>query len=128
MATNVKLRKDSKKENKDRRPYAIARYIRITSDKVRSVLDLIRGKDYFMAIAILENCPKSAALPIKKALMSAGANAEVNSGLDKSNLYVAECFANAGPTLKRIVPRARGSADRILKRTSHIHVILDEKA
>ena len=86
---------------------------------------MIRGKNYFDALAILENTPKAASLPVKKLLDSAAANAEVNKGMSKDDLYVAEIFADNGPTLKRVMPRAQGRAFRILKRTSHITVILD---
>jgi large subunit ribosomal protein L22 len=102
MATNTAKRKELKIQNKDRRPFAIAKYIRIAPGKVDIVLDLIRGKNYPVAVAILLNCPKSAALPVRKCLESAGANAEVNLGLDKENLFVAECYTGQGPTLKRI--------------------------
>ncbi|MBP5466450.1 MAG: 50S ribosomal protein L22, partial [Clostridia bacterium] len=80
------------------------------------------------AIAILENTPKSASDPIKKVVMSAAANAEHNLGMDKDNLFVAECYADQGPTLKRVRPVSKGRAYRILKRTSHITVVLDAKA
>ena len=115
-------------ENKDRRPRAIAKHVRISPYKVRVVLDIIRGKGYEQAVAILENTPKSASEPIKKVLMSAAANAENNLGMSKDNLFVAACFADQGPTLKRVMPRAQGRAFRILKRTSHITVVLDAKA
>ena len=115
-------------ENKDRRPRAIAKHVRISPYKVRIVLDIIRGKDYVQALAILENTPKSASEPIKKVLMSAAANAENNLGMSKDNLFVAACFADQGPTLKRVMPRAQGRAFRILKRTSHITIVLDAKA
>ena len=107
---------------------AVARYIRISPFKVRIVLNIIRGKSYRDALAILENTPKAASLPIKKVLMSAGANAENNFGLNKDDLFVQACFADQGPTLKRVRPRAQGRAFRILKRTSHITVVLSAKA
>ena len=115
-------------ENKDRRPRAIAKHVRISPYKVRIVLDIIRGKNYREAVAILENTPKSASLPIKKVLMSAAANAENNLGYSKDNLFVAACYADQGPTLKRVMPRAQGRAFRILKRTSHITIVLDARA
>ena len=115
----------ARKENKDQRTFAVAKYIRISPSKVRIVIDLIRGKNYFDALAILENTPKAASHPVKKLLNSAAANAEVNKGMSKDDLYVAEIFADNGPTLKRVMPRAQGRAFRILKRTSHITVILD---
>ena len=128
MAKNLREKTAKIAENKDRRPKAVARYVRISPFKVRIVLDIIRGKGYREAVAILENTPKSASEPIKKVLMSAAANAENNLGLSKDNLYVAACFADQGPTLKRVMPRAQGRAFRILKRTSHITVVLDAKA
>ena len=125
MATRVREKSLARKQNADKRPKAVAKYIRISPSKVRIVIDLIRGKNYFDALAILENTPKAASLPVKKLLNSAAANAEVNKGMSKDDLYVAEIFADNGPTLKRVMPRARGRAFRILKRTSHITVILD---
>ena len=128
MAKNLREKTARIAENKDRRPRAVAKHVRISPYKVRIVLDIIRGKDYRTALAILENTPKSASEPIKKVLMSAGANAENNLGMSKDNLFVAACYADQGPTLKRVMPRAQGRAFRILKRTSHITVILDAKA
>ena len=128
MAKNLREKTAKIAENKDRRPRAVAKHVRISPYKVRIVLDIIRGKGYREAVAILENTPKSASEPIKKVLMSAAANAENNLGMSKDNLYVAACFADQGVTLKRIMPRAQGRAFRILKRTSHITVILDAKA
>ena len=104
MAKNMREKTARIAENKDRRPRAIAKHVRISPYKVRIVLDIIRGKGYREAVAILENTPKSASEPIKKVLMSAGANAENNLGLSKDNLYVAACYADQGPTLKRVMP------------------------
>lgn len=103
------------------------KYARISPRKVKIVLDLIRGKDAAMAMAILKNTPRSASEYLIKLLNSAIANAENNFHMDPSKLYVAECYANAGPTLKRIMPRAKGSADRILKRTSHVTIVVKER-
>lgn len=128
MAKRMKEKTARIAENKDRRPKAIAKHVRISPFKVRIVLDIIRGKGYREAVAILENTPKSASEPVKKVLMSAAANAEHNLGLSKDNLFVAACYADQGPTLKRVMPRAQGRAFRILKRTSHITVVLDAKA
>lgn len=128
MATRSKAKALVRAENKDRRPKAIAKYIRISSSKVHVVLDLIRGRDYNEAVAILKTTAKAATEPVLKCLNSAAANAEVNNGMNKDNLYVAECFADQGPTLKRMQPVSRGRGYRILKRTSHITVILDERA
>ncbi|MBR1747473.1 MAG: 50S ribosomal protein L22 [Clostridia bacterium] len=112
-------------ENADRRPHATAKYIRISPYKVRAVLDLIRGKSYREAVAILENLNKSSSEPILKVVKSAGANAENNLSMNTDELYVAECYADQGPTLKRYIAKAHGRAGGLLKRTSHITVILD---
>lgn len=128
MATRSKAKALVRAENKDRRPKAIAKYIRISPSKVHIVLDLIRGVDYKDAVAILKTTNKAAAEHVLKCLNSAAANAEVNLGMNKDNLYVAECFADQGPTLKRMQLVSRGRGYRILKRTSHITVILDERA
>ncbi|MBR2327273.1 MAG: 50S ribosomal protein L22 [Clostridia bacterium] len=105
---------------------AILRYARISPRKVKIVMDLIRGKDITEAIAIVRNVPKAASPLLEKLLKSAAANASVKE-MDGTKLYVAECFVCPGPTLKRIMPRAKGSANRILKRTSHLTVVLREK-
>lgn len=128
MAKNMKEKTARIAENKDRRPKAIAKHVRISPYKVRIVLDLIRGKNYREAVAILENTPKAASEPIKKVLMSAAANAEHNLGMSRDNLFVAVATADQGPTLKRVMIRARGRTFRILKRTSHITIVLDAKA
>ncbi len=91
------------------------------------VLDAIRGKDVTTALAVLEYNPRYASGIIKKLLESAIANAENNNGMNAENLYIAECYANKGPTMKRIRPRAQGRAYRIEKRMSHITVVLDER-
>ena len=128
MATRSKAKALLRDQNKDRRPKAIAKYIRISPSKVHVVLDLIRGKRYSDAVAILKTTQKAASEPVLKCLNSAAANAEVNLGMSKDTLFVAECFADQGPTLKRMQPVSRGRGYRILKRTSHITVILDERA
>ena len=106
---------------------AYLKYARISPRKVQIVLDLIRGKDAGTAMAILKNTPKSASEYLIK-LKSAIANAENNFGMDVSKLYVSECFVCPGPTLKRLLPRAKGSADRLLKRSSHVTIALKERA
>ncbi len=106
---------------------AYLKYARISPRKVKIVLDLIRGKDVGVAMGILKNTPKSASEYLIKLLKSAIANAETNFHMDVSKLYVSECFVCPGPTLKRIMPRAKGSADRILKRTSHVTLALKER-
>ena len=106
---------------------AYLKYARISPRKVKIVLDLIRGKDAGTAMAILKNTPKAASEYLIKLLGSAIANAEHNFDMDVSKLYVSECFVCPGPTLKRIMPRAQGRADRILKRTSHVTIVLKER-
>ena len=94
---------------------------------MKVVIDLIRGKSVNEALGILMYTPKAAAEPVLKLLKSAIANAENNMNLSADDLYVAEVFADQGPTLKRFRPRAQGRASRIRKRTSHITIILDQK-
>ena len=102
--------------------------VRIAPRKVQIVLDLIRGKDVEMAAAILKNTPKRGAEILEKVLASAVANAENNHNMDKSKLYVSKCFVTPGShMLKRVMPRGKGRANRILKRTSHITVEVAEK-
>ncbi|MDY3257599.1 MAG: 50S ribosomal protein L22 [Ruminococcus callidus] len=106
---------------------AYLRNERIAPRKVKIVLDLIRNKPVDVALATLELTPKAASPIVAKLLKSAIANAENNNGMSRDELYVSECYVNAGPTLKRIMPRAKGSAFRILKRTSHITIAVSEK-
>ena len=127
MAKRIREKAAARQESADKRPRAVAKYVRISPDKVRVVLDVIRGAGYTEAVAILKSTRKAACEPLLKVLNSAAANAENNLNMSKSELYVAECYANAGPILKRVRPRAKGSASRINKRTSHITVILDTK-
>ena len=101
-------------------------YARISSRKVKIVIDMIRNKPVGEAMGILKNTPKAASELLIKLLNSAAANAENNPNMDKNNLYVAEVYANQGPTLKRVRPRAQGRAFRIRKRTSHITIVLKE--
>ena len=103
------------------------KYARISPRKVSIVLDLIRGKDVDEALGILKNTRKAASEYLIKLVASAAANAEHNFSMDKSKLYVSECFVCPGPTLKRIMPRAQGRAFRIFKRTSHITLAVKEK-
>ena len=111
----------------DTRPSAKLSYARVSVQKACFVLDAIRGKDVQSALAILEYNPRYASSIIKKLLESAIANAENNNGMNAENLYVAACFANKGPTMKRVKPRAQGRAYRIEKRMSHITIVLDER-
>ncbi len=113
--------------NRETRPSAKVSYARVSVTKACFVLDSIRGKDVQTALAILSYNPRYASTVIEKLLKSAIANAENNNGLKSEDLYIAECYANKGPTMKRIHPRAQGRAYRIEKRTSHITIVLDEK-
>ncbi|WP_457920572.1 50S ribosomal protein L22 [Pseudobacteroides cellulosolvens] len=106
---------------------AVLKYARISSRKVKIVIDLIKNKNLEEAYGILRFTPKAASSILLKLMKSAEANAVTNNGLDKEDLYVAEAYATQGPTLKRIMPRAQGRANRINKRTSHITVVLKEK-
>ena len=128
MATRSREKTAKRRENADKRPRAIARYIRVSSRKVKIVIDLIRGKSVKEAEAILRYTPKAATEPVLKLLNSAVANAENNLELNRDDLYVAEVYANQGPTLMRYRPRAHGRASRIRKRTSHITIVLDQQA
>ncbi len=125
MATRQREKALKRNEQKDKRPKAIARYVRISSRKVKIVIDLIRGKRVGEALAIIRNTPKAASEVLEKVINSAVANAQNNLDMDPEELYIAEVYANQGPTLKRYRPRAQGRAGRIRKRTSHITVILD---
>ena len=106
---------------------ATLKYARISSRKVKIVADLIKGKDINEALAILKYTPKASSEMLEKLLKSAIANAENNHHMAHEKLYVADIFANQGPTLKRIRPAAKGSAVRIRKRTSHVTIILKER-
>ena len=112
---------------KDERPKAIAKFVRVSDTKARIVLDEIKGKPAVTAVAMLKYSPRYASSVCLKVLESAMANAENNLGMDVSNLYVEEVFANQGPTMKRIRPRAKGRAYRINKKSSHISIILNER-
>ncbi|MDD3242280.1 MAG: 50S ribosomal protein L22 [Eubacteriales bacterium] len=128
MATRQKTKTAKRQETAEKRPHATARYIRISSSKVKIVIDLIRGKQVDEALTILRFTPKAASPEVEKVLRSAIANAENNLEMNRDELYVADIRADQGPTLKRYRPRSRGMANPILKRTSHISVILDRKA
>ena len=106
---------------------AVAKTIRIAPRKTRLIIDLIRGKSVSEAYAILANQPQKAARVIEKVLKSAAANAVNNNKMEQKNLYVKEAYVNEGPTLKRYLPRAKGSANSLLKRTSHITIVLGER-
>jgi len=115
------------KENKEKRPHAHHKFARISDRKARIVLEQIKGKGVVEAQAILQYSPRYGAFLIGKVLKSAAANAEENHGMDEGDLFVQEVVANQGPTLKRIQPRAKGRANRINKKMSHITIILNER-
>ncbi len=107
--------------------HATLKYARISSRKVKIVADLIKGKDINEALAILKYTPKASSEMLEKLLKSAIANAENNHNMAHEKLYVADIYANQGPTLKRIRPAAKGSAVRIRKRTSHVTIVIKER-
>ena len=106
---------------------ASAKYIRISPRKVRLIMDEIRGRKVEDALNMLSFSPQKGGRIIKKLINSAVANAQQNSGTDVDKLYIHRIYADEGPTLKRFSPRAQGRATRILKRTCHLTVILNEK-
>ena len=119
--------KRERNAQKDTRPSATLSYARVSVQKACFVLDAIRGKDLQTALGIVTYNPRYASSLVKKLLESAAANAENNNGMDPAKLYVEECYANQGPIMKRVRPRAQGRAYRIEKRMSHITIVLDEK-
>ena len=121
------IKRERNENQKDTRPSAKLSYARVSVQKACYVLDAIRGKDVETAIGILTYNPRYASSIILKLLQSAVANAENNNNMDVSKLYIAECYAGSAPTMKRIKPRAQGRAYRILKRNSHITIVLDER-
>jgi large subunit ribosomal protein L22 len=126
MAKRIREKAQKRIENKDKRPFAIAKHIRISPSKMNLTLSTIRGKDVSEALAILKFLPNGASEVAYKVLASAIANAENNKGYSREELVVSEAYATPGPTLKRMWPRSHGSADRILKRTCHVTVKLDK--
>ena len=121
------IKRNRNRDNRETRPFAKLSYARIPVQKACFVMDAIRGKYVETALAILQYNPRYASSVIYKLLSSAVANAENNKGMNRTNLYVAECTASNGPIMKRIQPRAQGRAYRINKRMSHLTVILDER-
>ena len=105
---------------------AVAKYVRISPQKVRLIMDEVRGRKVDEALKLLSFSPQKGARLLKKLIDSAVANAEANSEIDVDNLFIKKAFADEGPTMKRFRPRAMGRATRIRKRTSHLTVILDE--
>ena len=121
------LKRERNEQQRDLRPKAHARFVRVSATKAKIVLDQIKGKDLQTATAILLYSPRYASDVILKVLKSAAANAENNLGMNPNQLFVVEAIANQGPTLKRIKPESKGRAYKILKRTSHITIVLNEK-
>ncbi|EYB68493.1 50S ribosomal protein L22 [Deinococcus phoenicis] len=121
-------KKQRKQQQKLRRPgYAVAKYVRMSPRKVRLVVDVIRGKSVAEAEDLLRFIPKSASEPVAKVLKSAKSNAVNNDEMLEDRLVIKAAYVDAGPTLKRLIPRARGSANIIKKRTSHITIIVGER-
>lgn len=127
MAKRIREKTAKLQANKDTRPMASVKYVGIGASKVGIVLDTVRGKSYDEAVGILSALPNASAEIVLKLINSAAANAENNKGMNKHDLYIAEIFAGQGPTMKRSMAAGKGSANRILKRTSHIKVVLDVK-
>lgn len=107
--------------------YAIARHVRMSPTKVRRVIDLVRGMDVKDALVALKFAPQAASEPVYKVVASAVANAETSEGMRSDDLYISKAFVDEGVTLRRIRPRAKGSASRILKRGSHITVVVEPR-
>ena len=107
--------------------YAIARHVRMSPTKVRRVVDVVRGMDVNEALAVLKFAPQAASDPVYKVVASAASNAENAESLRVDDLFISQAFVDEGVTLRRIRPRAKGSASRILKRGSHITVVVEPK-
>ena len=105
---------------------AVEKFIRISSRKIRYVVELVKNKSVEEAMDILLLTPKRAATAVRKAIQSAAANATENHGMNEDDLYISKIFINEGPTLKRFKPRAKGRATRIRNRTSHIVVYVTD--
>ena len=125
----AKKAKEEKKAEAPKKPAptearAIAKNVRITPRKARLVIDLVRGKDVEEALGILANTNKAASEPVAKLIKSAAANAVNNFGMDENSLYIAQIWANDGLRMKRYLPRAKGSASGLVKRNSHLTVVV----
>ena len=128
MAQRIREKAELLNQNKDTRPYASVRYVRLSPTKAKIVIDTVRGKSYDDAVAILSNMPHEAAAILLKVVKSAGANAENNKGLNVHDLYLAEIILGQGPTrVNKINFQGRGRTSRITTRTSHIKVVLGVK-
>ena len=125
----VKAKKEEKKAEAPKKPAptearAIAKNVRLTPRKARLVIDLVRGKSVKEALGILANTNKAASEPVTKLIKSAAANAVNNFGMDEDSLYIAQIWANDGLRMKRYLPRAKGSASGLVKRNSHLYVVV----
>ena len=125
----VKAKKEEKKAEAPKKPMpteakAIAKNVRVTPRKVRLVIDLVRGLPVKQALGILDNLNRAASEPVAKVIKSAAANATNNFGMDEDALYIAEIYATDGLRMKRYLPRAKGSASGLVKRSSHITVVV----
>lgn len=127
MASNTSKKGELHKVRDEKRPHASVKHIRISPCKAKLIVDQVRGKDLDEALAILRLTPHAASPVLFKLIESAAANAVNNLEMDRDSLYIAEIYANPGPTLKRFRPKARGSASQILRRTSHFSVVLDKR-
>ena len=127
MASNTSKKGELHRARDEKRPHASVKHIRISSRKAKLIIDQVRGKDLDEALAILRLTPHAASPVLFKLIESAAANAVNNLEMDRDSLYVAEIYANPGPTLKRYKPRSRGSAAPFYRRTSHISVVLDQR-
>ncbi|MGI6726556.1 MAG: 50S ribosomal protein L22 [Christensenellales bacterium] len=127
MASNTQKKGELHKLRDEKRPHAHVKHIRISPRKARLIIDQVRGKDLEEALAILRLTPHAASPVLFKLIESAAANAVNNLEMDREGLYIAEIYANPGPTLKRFMPKARGSASQLLLRTSHFSVVLDKR-
>lgn len=124
--SRTQIKQERNENQREMRPHACAKYIRIAPSKVRIVINEVRGRSVNESLALLEAIPNASAEVVRKLVSSAAANAEVK-GLSRADLYIAEIFADGGPILKRMNPVSKGRAHSIAKRTSHITVILDTK-
>lgn len=129
MSENTKQRPSRRSALLGDRPgsYAIARHVRMTPMKVRRVVDLVRGLDVTEALTILQFAPQAASEPVYKVVASAASNAESSENLRRDDLVISQAFVDEGVTMRRIRPRAKGSASRILKRSSHITVVVEPR-
>ena len=125
----TKAKKDAKKAEAPKKPMpsearAVATNVRVTPRKARLVIDQVRGKDVKVALGLLRNINRAASEPVTKVIKSAAANAINNFGMDEDKLYIKEIYANDGLKMKRYLPRAKGSASGLVKRTCHITVVV----